>query len=189
MIICATCIHLLTHLYFIIAINTGLEIERVCRPRENESPDSYYKRAQAFNLKIGNWEEWGRVIRLEGAMEKTETDGWIVPRTAEYVVEKVRNAKKMAMSYSCERAFDILRNACDLHREVLEPEELEKYKLLEYGWTSNADWDKKLKDREAEVKLNNWVGGVPSKIRKEEASIRKQQEEQRKEWDPVLLGN
>ncbi len=168
MIICATCIHLLTHLYFIIAINTGLEIERVCRPRENESPDSYYQRAQAFNLKMGNWEEWHRVIRLEGAMKKTETDGWIVPRTAEYVVEKVRNAKKMAMSYSCERAFDILRNACDLHREVLEPEELERYKLIGIkggAWMSKADWSSDLIKREKEVKKSNWKGGLPSPIK------------------------
>ena len=96
-------------------------------------------------------------------------------------------AKKMAMKYSCKSAFHMMQKACSLHKSVLEPEELEKYKLLG-GWTSDANWDDELKDREAEVKSNKWVGGVPSQIRKQEASIRKHQEEQRKIWDPIMLG-
>ena len=91
------------------------------------------------------------------------------------------------MSFSCKRSFAKLRAAIEFHDTAMEPEEVEKYKLLEGGWTSDADWDDELKDREAEVKSNKWVGGVPSQIRKQEASIRKHQEKQRKKWDPILL--
>ena len=68
MIICATCIHLLTHLYFIIAINTGLEIERVCRPRPGEDMGDYYVRAREYFDLVGDAEEKARVIWLADAL-------------------------------------------------------------------------------------------------------------------------
>jgi len=176
MIICTSCIRLLTYLYFIIAINTGLEIERVCRPRANEYPNSYYERAQAYYLKIGNWEEWRRVLRLERAMKKTETDGYIVPMTAENYRDRVRRRRDFAMSFSCKRSFAKLRDCIDFHDTAMEPEEVEKYKLLEGGWTSDADWDDELKDREAEVKSDEWVGGLPSPIKNNLKEIRERQE-------------
>ena len=182
--ICTSCIRLLTYLYFIIAINTGLEIERVCRPRENESPGSYYERAQAYYLKIGNWEEWRRVIRLNSYMKQTETDGWIVPRTAEYYRDRVRRKRDFAMSFSCKRSFAKLRAAIEFHDTAMEPEEVEKYKLLEGGWTSDADWDDELKDREAEVNSGKWVGGLPSPIKNNLKEIRERQEE---EWKPPAI--
>ena len=69
MIICATCIHLLTHLYFIIAINTG-ESERVCRPRPGEDMGDYYVRAREYFDLVGNAEEKARVICLADALGK-----------------------------------------------------------------------------------------------------------------------
>ncbi len=77
--------------------------------------------------------------------------------------------------FACKRAFEKLRDACELHEEVLEDEELEKYKKLK-GWRSDADWDKELKKREIQVNLENWVGGLPSPIRKQLHLIRKWQE-------------
>jgi len=166
-------------------MHTG-ESERVCRPRRGEDMGEYYERAEEFHNLVGNAAEEARVIWLRKAL-RMNRGGYTIPRSAEYVIEKVKNAKKMAMKYSCKSAFHMMRKACSLHESVLEPEELEKYKLLG-GWTSDANWDDELKDREAEVKSNKWVGGVPSQIRKQEASIRKHQEKQRKKWDPIMLG-
>jgi len=187
MIICTSCIRLLTYLYFIIAINTGLEIERVCRPRPNESPESYYARAQEYYAMIGNEEEEERVIELNWTMRQTEKYGWIIPRTAEYWKAKVERLRKFAMMYSCERSFEKLRDTIDYYDTAIDVEEQLRYKLLG-GWTSKANWDDELKDQEAEMKSAKWVGGVPSQIRKQEAYLREYQEEQRKKWDPILLG-
>ena len=188
MIICTSCcIRLLTYLYFIIAINTGLEIERVCKPRPKESPGSYYARAREYYAMTGNEEEEERVIDLNWTMRQTEKYGWIIPRTAEYWKAKVERVRNFAMMYSCERSFDKLRDTIAYYDTAMDVEEQLRYKLLG-GWTSDANWDDKLKDREAEMKSNKWVGGVPSQIRKQEASIRKHQEKQRKKWDPIMLG-
>ncbi len=136
-----------------------------------------YVRAQEYYSLIGNEAERARVIWLGKALRMSEGGYWI-PRKAEHVIEKDWNARSMAMKYSCQRAFDMLRNACTLYNHVLEEEELEKYKLLK-GWTtSDADWDPALKDREKEVKSDEWVGGLPSPIRKNLKEIREKQ----KKW-------
>ena len=116
------------------------------------------------------------MIRLASAMRKTEEDGWIIPRSAEYYIEKVRRARTFAMSYSCKRSFTKLRNTIAFHHEVLEGEELQKYKLLG-GWTSHNDWDEDLQNREIEVGKDEWVGGLPSQIQNNIQEIRERQEE------------
>ena len=174
MILCTTCIHLLTHLYFIIVIKTG-ESERVCRPTHNESMGSYYQRAQEYYGLIGNAAEEARVRWLGKALRMTEKGYWI-PRKAEYCIDKVWNARSMAMNYSCERAFANLRDACTLHSRVLEEEELAKYIQLG-GWRSDADWDEDLQDREIEVAKDEWVGGLPIQVQNNLQEIRERQEE------------
>ena len=158
-------------------MHTG-ESERVCRPRPGEDMGHYYVRAREYFDLVGNAEEKARVIWLADALRKNRRGYWI-PRKAEYVVEKVQNAKKMAMTYSCERAFDILRDACNLHDEVLEPEELERYKLIgkkQGAWMSRADWSPDLIKREEEVANKNWKGGLPSPIKNNLKKIRAHQE-------------
>ena len=165
-------------------MHTG-ESERLCQPRPGEDMEDYYKRAEEFHNLVGNAAEEARVIWLGKALRMNRRGYWI-PRSAEYVIEKVRNAKKMAMTYSCERAFDILSNACDLHGEVLEPEELERYKLIgkeEGAWMSKADWSTDLIEREKEIKNNNWKGGLPSPIKNNLKEIRAHQEKEMKKAD------
>ena len=146
----------------------------------NESPSSYYERAQEYYSLIGNAAEEARVIRLASAMRKTEEDGWSIPRSAEYYIEKVRRARTFAMSYSCKRSFTKLRNTIAFHDKAMEGKELERYKLLG-GWRSDGNWDEQLKAREEEVKKDTWKGGVPSQIKNNLKEIRERQKQILKE--------
>ena len=158
-------------------MHTG-ESERVCRPRRGEDMGEYYERAEEFHNLVGNAAEEARVIWLRKAL-RMNRGGYTIPRSAEYVIEKVKNAKKMAMKYSCKSAFHMMRKACSLHKSVLEPEELERYKLIgkkQGAWMSRADWSPDLIKREEEVANKNWKGGLPSPIKNNLKKIRAHQE-------------
>ena len=123
--------------------------------KEGEDVIAFYDRAIAHYRKAANLKEMNRMYDCKGAYLRSEI---MVQRlrlglvkqpkvyTADELHEKVQNARKMAMFYSCSRAFAKLEHCCNLH-ETLHPVELDKYIFELEGWTSKDDWDKEVKKR------------------------------------------
>ena len=123
--------------------------------KEGEDVIAFYDRAIAYYRKAVNLKEMNRMYDCKGAYMRSEI---LVQRlrlglvkqtkvyTADELHEKVKNARKMAMFYSCSRAFAKLEHCCNLH-ETLHPVELDKYIFELEGWTSKDDWDKEVKKR------------------------------------------
>ena len=120
---------------------------------------AFYDRAIAYYRKAVDLEEMRRLYDCKEAYLKSEIHvqrlGLGIVRqervyTAEELHEKVQNAKKMVMFYSCSRAFAKLEHCCNLHKK-LNPVEKRKYIYELQGWRSKDDWDKTVKAKKVEM--------------------------------------
>jgi len=122
---------------------------------------AFYDRAIAYYRKAVDLQEMNRMYDCKEAYMKSEIHvqclrlGMVKKKrvyTAEELHEKVQNAKKMVMFYSCSRAFAKLEHCCKLH-EKLNPVEKNKYIFELGGWRSKDDWDKTVKAKKVEMDI------------------------------------